>query len=100
MRVEIKEIELMSKDMFLYESYPGDGFYKVIYIGQPTPAELVFADGFNRIVIVVAPFTNVNNIEYEEKQDVKEEKKDGVVAESFALKMLSIATKNDKYKEL
>lgn len=113
--IEIKEITLDSANQFMINSYPNEGIYLVS--GKDIESQYVIAIKKAQIVYYVGLEKDIKHM-FSNTQEPKSSKKptiehkldlprpeeiskpSGVISESFALKMLSIAVCNDKYKDV
>jgi hypothetical protein len=106
MKIEVKEISLKKSDVYIPESYPSNGLYIVHWSTTPkkqndyelgSRSEFVYRNDV--LVYVLDSAVDVN---FEEDSEIEEKTsayKENSISESFALKMLSIATGSDKHKK-
>lgn len=104
--MELKKSNISSREMVNAKSYKTEGFYLNIdendikqLVVVSKKVDTVFYIGINDQLEYLFE-TNITKTEPIEEESLIEIRESNTVSENFALKMLSIATMNDKYKEL
>jgi len=117
MKIEFEESFLTADKVYLAENYDKDGFYfnkllNGVYcvhtiIGTPSTNIVAFICPYDSFWEIVKDSTQAEaqeeadrTIEAMNKQPMIISTNDPTISERFALKMLSIAMKNDKFKDL
>lgn len=91
--MKLKESNLNTADKYNVDIYPSAGIYK--NTDENGNAELLVVSKACYSVVYVGIFEQAKDVLSTENNTEQHN-----VSEEFALKMLSIATKNDKYNEL
>jgi hypothetical protein len=93
--IEINEIKLKLEEAYMHDSYPKDGLYILDQYKKGINDQLVLVA--NKRVFVCGDWKTLEPLFPETKESTLEstlEVKEGVISESFALKMLAISNGN------
>jgi hypothetical protein len=97
MKVEFKQIELKSEDVYNASNYPGEGFFVVNDLDVKVKS-LVYVEK-DLVWFMLTESSEVNFKSFEVLEDTKVEPKDNTVREDLFLKTISlVVNKDESYK--
>ena len=101
MKIEFKEIELRSSDIYTPSSYPSTGFYLVKLYEQPEPGRtMIYNDGVSALYLIDLPYTQFSSNGATNSETSNEATNvNNPISEELFLKTLSlVVNKDESYK--